>query len=157
MRFLCVNCSYMYDESLGDVHEDIDPGTSIDAIDEDILCPGCEGSFDDFAPIEDEILYAENPNHHNHTEREHIPFILYQDHEKLEVSIGEEMHPISDDHRVTGIYLVDESGHIVEEIFIMPDEEPVAEFDISGLDEFELRASCSKHGLWSTGMLEAKE
>ena len=157
MRFLCVNCSYIYDEALGDVHEDIEPGTSIDQIEYDILCPWCEGSFDDFAPIEDEILYAENPEYLNDTEKEHIPHIMYQDHEKLEISIGEEMHPISDDHRITGIYLVDEEGHIVEEIFIMPEEEPVAEFDVSGLDVFEIRASCSKHWLWSTGILEAKE
>ena len=150
MRFLCVNCSYIYDESLGDVHEDIDPGTSVDQIPEDILCPGCEGSFEDFAPIEDEVLYIDNPDRLTDVEREHMPHILYQDSEKIEVSIGEDMHPVSDDHRITGIYLVDEEGHIVEELFIMPEEEPIAEFDVSGLDNFEIRASCSQHGLWSS-------
>ncbi len=157
MRFLCVNCSYIYDEALWDIAEGIEAGTSVDQIQEDILCPGCEGSFDEFAPIEDEVLYAESPENHNDTEREHIPYVLYQDHEKVEVSVGEEIHPISDDHRITGIYLIDEHGHIVEEVFIMPEEEPLAEFDVSGLDTFELRASCSKHGLWSTGLIQAKD
>lgn len=42
MRFLCVNCSYIYDEALGDIAEDIEPGTPVDGIGEDISCPGCE-------------------------------------------------------------------------------------------------------------------
>lgn len=108
MRFLCVNCSYIYDESLGDIHEDIEPGTSVDQVPEDISCPGCEGSFEDFAPIEDEVLYAEDPERLSDMEREHMPHILYQDNEKIEISIGEDMHPVSDEHRITGIYLVDE-------------------------------------------------
>ncbi len=86
-----------------------------------------------------------------------MPHILYQDSEKIEVSIGEEMHSVSDDHRITGMYLVDEEWHIVDEVFIMPEEEPIAEFDISGLDTFEIRASCSQHGLWSSWVLEAKD
>lgn len=96
-------------------------------------------------------------NNLSDAEKEHVPYVMYQDSEKIEVSIGEEMHPISDEHRITGIYLIDEHGHIVEEIFIMPEEEPVAEFDVSGLDVFEIRASCSKHGLWSSGMIESSE
>jgi desulfoferrodoxin (superoxide reductase-like protein) len=67
------------------------------------------------------------------------------------------MHPSGEDHRVTAIYLVDEEGHIVEEIFIMMDEDPVAEFDISGLEDFEIRASCSQHGLWGTGLINVEE
>ncbi len=55
------------------------------------------------------------------------------------------MHPSDEDHRITGIYLVDDEGHIVEEVFILADEDPVAEFDISGLDNFEIRASCNRH------------
>jgi rubredoxin len=56
MRFLCVNCGHIYDESLWEEEEGIDPGTCIDEIDEDIHCPMCDGSFDDFSPIEDEVL-----------------------------------------------------------------------------------------------------
>jgi len=156
MRFLCVNCGHIYDESLWEEEEGIDPGTCIDEIDEDIHCPMCDGSFDDFSPIEDEVLYVDNPKHMNHLERQHIPHILYQDNEKVEVCVGEEdeMHPSDEDHRITAIYLIDDEGHIVEEIFIMPDEDPVAEFDISGLENFEIRASCSRHGLWSSGLME---
>lgn len=159
MRFLCTNCWHIYDESLGEIDEGIDPGTCIEEISEDIHCPMCDGSFDDFSMIEDEIIYADNPDKLTHVEREHLPRILYKDSEKVELCIGEEeeMHPSSEDHRIGAIYLVDDEGHIVEEIFIMPDEDPVAEFDISGLDVFEIRASCNRHGLWSSWMIEVED
>jgi len=158
MRFLCTNCGHIFDEALGDEAEGIDPGTCIDEIDEDIHCPMCDGSFDDFSPIEDEVIYPDDPEKLSHIEREHMPHILYQDSEKVEVCIGEEeeMHPSGEDHRISAIYLVDDEGHIVEEVFIMPDEDPVAEFDISGLEVFEIRASCSRHGLWSSGLIEVE-
>lgn len=107
----------------------------------------CDGSFDEFSPIEDEVLYADDVNRLTHIERDHIPRVIYQDLERVEVCIGEEeeMHPSGEDHRISAIYLIDDEGHIVEEVFIMPDEDPVAEFDISGLDVFEIRASCNRH------------
>ena len=158
MRFLCVNCSYIFDESLWEVDDGIDPGTWIDEITEDIHCPWCDWSFEDFSPIEDEVIYVDNPNHLSHMEREHMPRIIYKDNQKVEVCVWEEeeLHPSGEDHKVTAIYLVDDEGHIVEEIFIMTDEDPVAEFDISGLDSFEIRASCSQHGLWGTGLISVE-
>lgn len=156
MRFLCVNCGYIYDEALGDEADGIDPGTLIDDIGSDVHCPACDGGFEDFSPIEDEVLYAEDPNHLNHLEKEHIPHIIYQDQERVEVCIGEEMHPMDENHRITSICLVDDEGHIIDELFIMEEEDPVAEFDISGLDLFEIRASCNRHGLWSSGLIEVE-
>lgn len=156
MRFLCTNCGHIYDEALGDLSEGIGPGTNIDMlVNEDIHCPACDGSFDDYSPIEDEVLYAEKADRKNELEKEHIPYIVYRDHEKIEVQVGEEMHATDDEDRITAVYLVDDEGHIVEEVFIMPEEDPVCEFDISGIDLFELRASCSRHGLWSTGLIES--
>lgn len=159
MRFLCVNCWHIYDEALWEVDDNIDAGTGIDEISEDIHCPSCDGSFEDFSPIEDEVIYIDNPNHLTHIEREHMPRIIHLDNEQVEVCVWEEeeMHPSGEDHRVTAIYLIDEEGHIVEEIFIMMDEDPVAEFDISGLESFEIRASCSQHGLWGTWFIDVDE
>lgn len=95
MRFLCTNCGHIFDESLGEIELDIDPGTCIDEIPEDVHCPMCDGSFDDFSVIEDEVIYADNPEKLSHIEREHLPRIVYQDSEKIEVCIGEEeeLHP----------------------------------------------------------------
>lgn len=159
MRYLCVNCSYIYDEALWDETDGIEAGTCVDQVDDDTHCPGCDGSFEDFSPIEDEIIYVENIDHMTHAEREHLPRITYKDSQRVEVCIWdeEELHPSGEDHRVTAMYLVDDEGHIIEELFIMLDEDPVAEFDVSGLESFEIRASCSQHGLWSSGLIEWEE
>lgn len=159
MRFLCVNCGHIYDEALWEETDGIEPGTGIDEISEDIHCPSCDGSFDDYSVIEDEVIYADNMDKLSHIEREHMPRIIHLDEQKVEVCVWEEeeMHPSGEDHRVTAIYLVDDEGHIVEEIFIMLDEDPVAEFDISWLDDFEIRASCSQHWLWGTGLINVED
>ncbi len=159
MRFLCVNCWHIYDEALWEIDDGIEPGTGIDEISQEVHCPSCDGSFEDFSVIEDEVIYAENMDKLTHIEREHMPRIIHLDMDKVEVCVGEEeeMHPSGEDHRVTAIYLIDDEGHIVEEVFIMMDEDPVAEFDISGLDDFEIRASCSQHGLWGTGLINVEE
>ncbi len=159
MRFLCVNCSHIYDEALWEETDGIEPGTGIDEISEDIHCPSCDGSFEDFSPIEDEVIYADDPHNLSHVEREHMPRIMHLDDQKVEACVGEEeeMHSSSEEHRVTAMYLVDEHGHIVEEVFIMAFEDPIAEFDISGLDDFEIRASCNMHGLWWTGLINVDQ
>ena len=111
----------------------LEPGTCIDSIPEDIHCPVCDASFEEFSPIEDEIIYVDHTAHLSHIERQHIPRVVHQDVQKVEVCVGEEdeMHPSDQQHRISALYLVDDEGHIIEEIFIMPDEDPIAEFDIS--------------------------
>jgi rubredoxin len=40
-RYLCPECSYTYDESIGDEREGYEPGTTWDDIDPDFFCPDC--------------------------------------------------------------------------------------------------------------------
>ncbi len=37
----CVVCGYVYDPSVGDPDNDIDPGTSFEDLPEDWICPAC--------------------------------------------------------------------------------------------------------------------
>jgi rubredoxin len=39
--YLCPECSYVYDEELGDTSEGFEPGTSWDDIPVDFFCPDC--------------------------------------------------------------------------------------------------------------------
>jgi rubredoxin len=41
MRYLCVNCGYIYDEEEGDEEHDIEPGTEFEDLPEDWVCPVC--------------------------------------------------------------------------------------------------------------------
>ena len=40
-RYICILCGYIYDESLGDPHSGLEPGTKFEDIPEDWECPVC--------------------------------------------------------------------------------------------------------------------
>ena len=40
-RFICPNCEYVYDETVGDPREGWPPGTAFDDVDADWTCPDC--------------------------------------------------------------------------------------------------------------------
>ncbi|WP_374627563.1 rubredoxin [Aeromicrobium sp. 50.2.37] len=40
-RFICPNCEYVYDETVGDPREGWPPGTAFADVDEDWTCPDC--------------------------------------------------------------------------------------------------------------------
>jgi len=109
-----------------------------------------------FEPIQEEILYAEFPDYKNEIEKEHIPHITHNDGHEIEITVGEELHGMEEDHRITSLELYDEYGDRIDEIFFDERQDPVHVFDISDLDFFEVRSICNVHGVWSTGLLENK-
>jgi rubredoxin len=51
MRYICLICGYVYDESLGIPESGILPGTSWDKVPEDWFCPDCGVTKSDFEMI----------------------------------------------------------------------------------------------------------
>ena len=47
-KYTCSMCGYVYDPSVGDPDNGIDPGTSFDEIPDDWVCPLCGASKDEF-------------------------------------------------------------------------------------------------------------
>lgn len=52
MKYLCLICGYIYDESEGVPSEGIEPGTKWEDVPEDWLCPDCGAMKDDFEMLE---------------------------------------------------------------------------------------------------------
>ncbi len=52
MRYICVNCGYVYDEAVGDKTQGVPPGTSFTDLPEDWLCPVCYADKDRFDPLD---------------------------------------------------------------------------------------------------------
>ncbi len=48
MKYVCLICGYVYDESEGDPDNGIEPGTLWEDLPEDFECPLCGVSKDDF-------------------------------------------------------------------------------------------------------------
>lgn len=155
MRYFCTDCSYIYDEALGEPELDLNPGTRVEDT-PDIYCPNCEAESDMFQPIIEEVIYSEDPKNLSNIEKEHIPHILHMDEKEIEISVWVEVHPMEDEHRITTIGLYDEYGEMVEEHFFEMDEDPVFVFHTEDLDFFEVRATCNQHWVWSTWVIENK-
>lgn len=147
MRYLCTNCNYIYDESLWEKDDGIEPWTRFDELWDYYVCPVCGECSDIFQEIKEEINYIKNDHTLDFVENEH--FIDTEvDWNNLRVTIWKEIHPFWDDHRITEVSLYDEYGDIVESQFLPSWEEPEVDFNISDLDDFEIRVRCSLHGLW---------
>lgn len=51
--YRCPGCGYRYDETTGEPHEGLAPGTRLDEVPDDLSCPDCGvRDFVDFEPVE---------------------------------------------------------------------------------------------------------
>ncbi|MBT3191198.1 MAG: rubredoxin [Verrucomicrobia bacterium] len=52
MKYICINCGYIYEPAAGDPAAGVLPGTAFEAIPDDWVCPICYVSKDNFDPLE---------------------------------------------------------------------------------------------------------
>ena len=52
MKYICINCGYVYDPAVGDPANGAVPGTSFDDLPDDWICPLCYVGKDQFDPME---------------------------------------------------------------------------------------------------------
>ena len=72
----------------------------------------------------------------------HVPVYEIVDG-KLEVTVGSTLHPMTEEHYITCIFVV--NGDEVNRVDLAPNDEPRASFDVvSGT----IYAYCNLHGLW---------
>lgn len=153
MRYLCTNCSYIYNEALGDELEWIPSGTLFDDLWEDFVCPSCYESKENFQEIREEINYPYDENNLSSLEKEHF-INYYEENGLLKVFVGkDEEHPMEEDHFIACIALFDENDEKIEEQFFSPWDDCRVEFNKDYLDEFEIKIYCSLHLWWGSGKI----
>jgi len=52
-KYVCDVCGYIYDPEVGDPDNDIEAGTSFEALPDDWVCPMCGAGKDDFSLSDD--------------------------------------------------------------------------------------------------------
>lgn len=153
MRYLCTNCSYIYDESLGDITEWYESWVLLSSMQDFFSCPVCGENIDFFQEINDEINYFSKNQDLSFEEEYHFPVLSFKDW-KLEVSIWkDEAHPSEDSHFISSIALYDEYWDLVEEKFLGVEDKWNVLFDDHDLDDFEIRLRCNIHWLWSSWLI----
>ncbi|MCP4523440.1 MAG: hypothetical protein GY828_04410 [Candidatus Gracilibacteria bacterium] len=144
MRYLCTNCSFIYDEGEGE--ENISQGTPFEDLDDFFSCPVCDAEKESFQEISEEIQnISDNP--YDLLEVDHF-IETKKKGDKLLVIIGNEIHPMGESHRISSISLLDEYGDLIEEKFLEQDREAMVEFEFDDFGEYEIRCRCSLHGVW---------
>jgi rubredoxin len=147
MRYLCTSCNYIYDESIWDKEEGVKSGTKFENLWDNFCCPVCGELSEEFHEITEEINYIDE-NNLLWMEMEHFINIEIKSW-NLEVKIGKwDFHPSWEEHRISQISLYDEYWDFVEERFFVSGQEAFAEFDISDLDDLEIRIRCTLHWVW---------
>ena len=53
MKYICINCGYVYDPVAGDPDSGVAPGTAFADLPDDWVCPECGADKDQFEPVED--------------------------------------------------------------------------------------------------------
>lgn len=75
----------------------------------------------------------------------HVPLVKRLDERTVQVSIGEVIHPMTDEHFIEWIELREGDSSLRK--FLKPGDNPVINFNVSS-DAYEVRAYCNQHGLW---------
>lgn len=84
----------------------------------------------------------------------HAPVVSI-DGNTVTVSVGRDMHPMTEGHKILWVYLrTDRGGHFRR---IELGEEPAAAFMLVGEKPEEVFAYCSLHGLWKTEVKSSKK
>jgi rubredoxin len=142
MKYLCVNCNYIYDEALWDSTEWIKAWTKIEELE---ICPVCF-EYDIFEPIKEEVIYIEEDT------KDKFELAHFIEVEKknwvLKVVIWGNSHPMWEEHRICWAWLFDEYWDLVDEEFLSADWDSIVEFVDYDLWEFEVRVMCSQHKLF---------
>jgi rubredoxin len=52
MRYVCINCAYIYDPAQGDPLNNIPPGVPFEDLPDEWVCPMCYATKDKFDPLD---------------------------------------------------------------------------------------------------------
>jgi len=79
----------------------------------------------------------------------HLPALSFEGDE-LKVSVGETLHPMSEEHHIEWVELI--IGDKVERVYLKPTDSPKAAFKYNGEPNYIVRTYCNIHGLWELRM-----
>lgn len=53
MKYACEYCDYIYDPTVGDPENGINPGTKFEDLPDDWVCPDCNVGKEEFVPLDE--------------------------------------------------------------------------------------------------------
>lgn len=88
------------------------------------------------------------PNTEDAATEKHLPVATFEG-EILKVEVGSVLHPMTEEHYISGIYIVtDNSMYIQKEL--SANDTPSYMFKIDNAKKVDVYAVCNLHGVWKT-------
>lgn len=76
----------------------------------------------------------------------HMPVVNFND-EYVNVTVGEILHPMTQEHLIDAIYVVTDKGIIIKKK-LTETNEPKYTFKIDDANKIDVYVSCNIHGIW---------
>ena len=92
-----------------------------------------------------DIMTELKPNTVDASGEKHLPEVTFNG-ENLKVQVGSILHPMTDEHYITFIYVETEHGGQLK--YLKPGDEPIAEFSFVEDKPVAVYEYCNLHGLW---------
>lgn len=80
-------------------------------------------------------------------QEKHVPFFVKKD-EELEIRIGSEPHPMTDEHYIQFIEAVSKDERYVKRKYLYPSDDPIMVLKGYDIGSMIARENCNLHGLW---------
>lgn len=90
------------------------------------------------------------PNTTDAAEEKHVPVATF-DGDMLNVEVGSTLHPMSDEHLISAIYVVTDNGLYIQKELKSTDE-PKYTFKIDDAKIADVYAVCNLHGVWKVSV-----
>lgn len=81
----------------------------------------------------------------------HVPVLKIEDDSILFVQVGEVMHPMSEEHLISKIYVVTDKGDVCKKVLSASDM-PEITMDVTGAKKVDVYSYCNLHGLWKASI-----
>ena len=117
------------------------------------LCSHCgnliEKVFDAGVPIYccGEPMKELTPNTSDAAQEKHVPLVK-QKGAVVEISVGEVLHPMSEEHSISWVLIQTDRG--TQKKCLLPTDPPQASFALQEEKLLAVYAYCNLHGLWKT-------
>lgn len=79
----------------------------------------------------------------------HLPYLSVEDENILYIQVGEVIHPMTEEHYITAIYVLTDNGIFYKKSF-NPNDVPELTINVSGAKNVKVYSHCNLHGIWKS-------
>lgn len=88
------------------------------------------------------------PNTEEASTEKHLPVATFEN-DMLKVEVGSALHPMTEEHYISGLYIVTDNGIYIQKELSLNDR-PSYVFKVDSAKKIDVYAVCNLHGVWKS-------